>query len=199
MRRNDLVIRIAGESGEGVVSTGDLVTQAAARAGFEVLTFKTFPAEIKGGHVIFQLRLSDEPLTAPGDTIDILLAFNQEAYDTSYGLLRDNGLLIYDSGAFNPPADERCRHKAVPLTEIAKTQLKFELGKNVVAVGVVAAMFGLDVGWIASSAIRSRRPARSWSSWRPSCPRRAAWRCRPRMRCRPWAWCSGPPTPGRRR
>jgi 2-oxoglutarate ferredoxin oxidoreductase subunit alpha len=148
MRRNDLVIRIAGESGEGVVSTGDLVTQAAARAGFEVLTFKTFPAEIKGGHVIFQLRLSDEPLTAPGDTIDILLAFNQEAYDTSYGLLRDNGLLIYDSGAFNPPADERCRHKAVPLTEIAKTQLKFELGKNVVAVGVVAAMFGLDLGVI---------------------------------------------------
>src|SRR5579871_1232531 len=144
MRRNDLVMRIAGESGEGVVSTGDLVTQSAARAGFQVLTFKTFPAEIKGGHVLYQLRLSDGPLTAPGDAIDILLAFNQEAYDTSYALLRDGGLLIYDSAAFTPPADDRCRHRAVPLTEIAKTQLKFELGKNVVAVGVTAAMFGLD-------------------------------------------------------
>lgn len=145
MRRNDLVIRMAGESGEGVVSTGDLVTQAAARAGFRVLTFKTYPAEIKGGHVIYQLRLSDGELTSQGDAVDILLAFNQEAYDTSYSLLRDGGLLIYDSAACTPPPDHRCRHRAVPLTEIAKTQLRFELGKNVVAVGVVAAMFGLDV------------------------------------------------------
>ena len=142
--RSDLVIRIAGESGEGVVSTGDLVTQAAARAGYRVLTFKTFPAEIKGGHVIFQLRLSRDQQTSPGDLIDILLAFNLEAYESSYSLLRDGGLLIYDSATFTPPVDDRCRHTAVPLTEIAKTQLKFELGKNVVAVGVVAAMFGLD-------------------------------------------------------
>jgi 2-oxoglutarate ferredoxin oxidoreductase subunit alpha len=145
MQRSDLVIRIEGESGEGVVSTGDLVTQAAARAGFHVLTFKTFPAEIKGGHVIFQLRLSAGDLTSPGDSADILLAFNEEAYDLGYGMLRDGGLLIYDSTVFTPPADLRCRHRAVPLTEIAKTQLRFELGKNVVAVGVIAAMFGLDV------------------------------------------------------
>ncbi len=127
------------------MSTGDLVTQAAARAGFQVLTFKTYPAEIKGGHVIYQLRLSDYPLSAQGDRVDILLAFNQEAYDTSYALVRNGGLLIYDSGDFTPPPDTRCRHQSAPLTEIAKTQLKFELGKNVVAVGVVAAMFDLDI------------------------------------------------------
>ncbi len=144
MGRNDLVIRIAGESGEGVVSVGDLVTQAAARAGFYVLTFKTYPAEIKGGHVLYQLRLSDSPLTSHGDRVDILLAFNQEAYDTSYDQLRDGGLMIYDSGTFTPPVDKRCRHKGVPLTEIAETQLRFKLGKNVVAVGVAAAMFGLN-------------------------------------------------------
>jgi 2-oxoglutarate ferredoxin oxidoreductase subunit alpha len=148
MGRHDLVVRIAGESGEGVVSTGDLVTQAAARAGFHVLTFKTFPAEIKGGHVLFQLRLSDEHLSSHGDTVDILLAFNQEAYDTSYSELRDGGLLIYDSATFTPPDDGRCRHSAVPLTQIAKAQLRFELGKNVVAVGVVAAIFGLDTAVI---------------------------------------------------
>ncbi len=145
MRRNDLVIRIAGESGEGVVSVGDLVTQAAARAGYYVLTFKTYPAEIKGGHVLYQLRLSDTRVTSHGDQIDILLAFNQEAYESSYDQLRDGGLMIYDSGTFTPPADGRCRHQAVPLSEIADTQLRFKLGKNVVAVGVAAAMFGLDV------------------------------------------------------
>ena len=46
MAVHDEVIRVAGESGEGVISTGELVAQAAARAGYHVVTFKTYPAEI---------------------------------------------------------------------------------------------------------------------------------------------------------
>jgi len=48
-RINDLVIRIAGEAGEGVQSTGQLLAQASARAGYMVLTDYVPPAEIKGG------------------------------------------------------------------------------------------------------------------------------------------------------
>ena len=143
MGGGDLVVRIAGESGEGVISTGELVAQAAARAGFELLTFKTYPAEIKGGHALIQLRLSDRRLYTQGDRLDVLLAFNQEAYDRNISDLKEDGLLIYDSGEFSPPPEEGRRRYAVPLSEIARTQLKFELGKNVVAVGVVAALFDL--------------------------------------------------------
>jgi 2-oxoglutarate ferredoxin oxidoreductase subunit alpha len=143
MASRDLVIRIAGESGEGVISTGELVAQAAARAGFELITFKTYPAEIKGGHALIQLRLSDRRLYTQGDQLDVLLAFNQEAHDRNVADLRPGGLLIYDSAEFTPPDGGERRQYAVPLTEIARTQLKFELGKNVVAVGVVAALFDL--------------------------------------------------------
>lgn len=143
MATKDLVIRVAGESGEGVISTGDLAAQAAARAGYELLTFKTYPAEIKGGHALIQLRLGERRLFTQGDQVDILLAFNQEAFDRNVGDLKEGGLLIFDSADFTPPESSNRRQYAVPLTEIARSQLKFEMGKNVVAVGVVAALFGL--------------------------------------------------------
>ena len=54
--KNDLIIRVGGGGGEGVISVGDLITQAWARAGLDVYTFKTFPAEIKGGYAMYQMR-----------------------------------------------------------------------------------------------------------------------------------------------
>jgi 2-oxoglutarate ferredoxin oxidoreductase subunit alpha len=148
VKRDDLVIRVAGEAGEGVLSTGQLIAQAAARAGFGVLTDSVPPAEIKGGHSFFQIRLASHRLRSRGDRLDILLAFNQEAYDKNVKELRDNGLLIFDSAEFTPPAAGGYRQYALPLTEIAKKQLQFELGKNVVAVGAVAALFGLPREYI---------------------------------------------------
>src|SRR3712207_3667802 len=142
--RDDLVIRVAGEAGEGVLSTGQLLTLAAARAGYAVLTDSVPPAEIKGGHSLFQIRLAPRRLHSRGDVVDILLAFNQEAYDRNIKELRDGGLLIYDSGELTPPENNgRYQQHALPLTEIAKKELQFELGKNVVAVGALAALFGL--------------------------------------------------------
>jgi 2-oxoglutarate ferredoxin oxidoreductase subunit alpha len=147
--RDDLVIRVAGEAGEGVLSTGQLITLAAARAGYAVLTDSVPPAEIKGGHSLFQIRLAPRRLFSRGDVVDILLAFNREGYDRNIRELRDDGLLLYDSSEFSPPEnDGRYKQHALPLTEIAKKELQFELGKNVVAVGAISALFGLDPEFI---------------------------------------------------
>jgi 2-oxoglutarate ferredoxin oxidoreductase subunit alpha len=143
--KNDFVIRIGGEAGEGVQSTGDLAVQVAARAGYYVLTSKVPPAEIKGGLFEYQIRLANAPLYSQGDAVDILLAFNEEAYRSGIKVLKPDGLLIYDSAEFTPPGDSGARQVPLPLTDIAKTQLKFALGKNVVAVGAVGALFGLPI------------------------------------------------------
>lgn len=148
-QRDDLVIRVAGEAGEGVLSTGQLILLAAARAGYGVLTDSVPPAEIKGGHSLFQIRLSPHRLNSRGDVIDILLAFNQEAYDRNIRELREGGLLVYDSSEFTPPENPGTyQQHALPLTDIAKKEIQFELGKNVVAVGAVSALFGLDPEYI---------------------------------------------------
>lgn len=146
--KRDITIRIAGESGEGVISTGDFLTQAAARAGYNVLTFKTFPAEIKGGHAVYQLRLANHELYSQGDELDILIAFNQEAFDKHHAEIKINGLLVYDSASFTPPpVGDGVKQFSVPLSKIAR-ELGFALGKNVVAVGAIAALFGLDPTFI---------------------------------------------------
>jgi 2-oxoglutarate ferredoxin oxidoreductase subunit alpha len=144
-QKNDFVIRIGGEAGEGVQSTGDLAVQVAARAGYYVLTHRVPPAEIKGGLYEYQIRLANAPLYSQGDELDILLAFNEEAYQSGIQVLKPDGLLIYDSAEFTPPDDNPFRTVPLPLTDIAKTQLKFALGKNVVAVGAVGALFGLPI------------------------------------------------------
>jgi len=147
--RDDLVIRVAGEAGEGVLSTGQLILLAAARAGYGVLTDSVPPAEIKGGHSLFQIRLSPHRLHSRGDVIDILLAFNQEAFDRNIRELREGGLLVYDSSEFTPPENPGTyQQHALPLTDIAKKEIQFELGKNVVAVGAISALFGLDPEYI---------------------------------------------------
>jgi 2-oxoglutarate/2-oxoacid ferredoxin oxidoreductase subunit alpha len=142
--RQDLVLRIAGEAGEGVLITGQMVTQATARAGYYVLTDSVPPAEIKGGYSFYQIRLGEQRLRARGDSLDVLLAFNQEAFENSIDQLRDGGILIYDSAELNPAANDRYRSYAVPLTDIAKNQVELTLAKNMVAVGVVAGLFGLE-------------------------------------------------------
>ena len=143
MTRNDLVIRVAGEAGEGIVSTGQLLTQAALRGGFHVLTYSQPPSEIKGGHAFYQIRLNAQRSYSKGDSVDILLAFNQEAYDRNAAETKDDGLLVYDPSEVTPSADSHFVQVEFPFNDIAKNQLKFPIAKNVVAVGALAELFGL--------------------------------------------------------
>lgn len=147
--KKDIVIRVAGESGEGVISTGDLIAQGAARAGYSIFTYKTFPAEIKGGHAVYQLRLGNHEILSKGDELDILIAFNQEAYDLHSGEIRQGGLLLFDPAVVQAAgAENGIKHSPVPLRKIANEDLNFPIGKNVVSVGVIGALFGLNSEFI---------------------------------------------------
>ena len=75
-----LLLRLGGESGiDNAISAGDVLTRSAARTGYHVHTFRTYPAEIKGGPVMFQLRVGVRPVPSLGDQLDVLLAFNEQA------------------------------------------------------------------------------------------------------------------------
>ncbi len=138
---HDIVIRVGGESGEGVISTGELLTLAAARAGFWVCTFRTYPAEIKGGHAVFQLRVADKPLYSQGDSLNALLAFNQEGYDKHHQDLRPDGTVVFDTEQVDEATVKESRKFGLPLSRIAKEEIKMPLAKNMVALGALARMF----------------------------------------------------------
>ena len=115
-----LLVRLGGESGiDNAISAGDVLTRSAARSGYHVHTFRTYPAEIKGGPVMFQLRVGVRPLPSLGDQVDVLLAFNEEAWDLHHEALRPNGLLVYDPGEHDAPEGFQGRAYGIPLDRMA--------------------------------------------------------------------------------
>jgi 2-oxoglutarate ferredoxin oxidoreductase subunit alpha len=138
---NELTIRIGGESGEGTISGGDILALAAARWGYHVYTFRTFPAEILGGPCMFQVRISDRPVKSMGDNADVLICLNKEAYDRNISELRHGGVLIYDPSDFTPDTGD-CITYAVPFNEIARKEIQLFQTKNMVMLGAISGLFG---------------------------------------------------------
>ena len=109
-----VVIRFAGDSGDGMQLTGDRFTSASAMAGNDLATLPEFPAEIRApqgtlaGVSAFQVHISDHDIHTPGDAPDILVAMNPAALKSELGLLVSGGTVILNDDAF----DERNLEKA---------------------------------------------------------------------------------------
>jgi 2-oxoglutarate ferredoxin oxidoreductase subunit alpha len=144
MSKHDLIIRVAGEGGEGIISSGDFIAAACARAGLEVYTFKTFPAEIKGGYAMYQTRVSGERIFNQGDTFDVFCAFNGEAYELNRHLLRPGCAFVYDGpgGDFEPEIPAGVHAYPIPMTRTAK-ELGAPRAKNMVALGALSQLFDI--------------------------------------------------------
>ncbi len=142
--RHSVVIRLAGESGEGVISSGDILTQAAARGGYYTQTFRTYPAEIKGGPCMYQFRLSDEPIWSHGKDVDLLVCFNQEAWDLNWDSLGPDGVILYDVTEVTVPEEYLPRARPVRMEALAKEIGGSLRAKNMVAVGAVTGVIAFD-------------------------------------------------------
>jgi len=143
LKKNDLIIRVGGEGGEGIISVGDMITQACARAGLDVYTFKTFPAEIKGGYAMYQVRASTEAVYNQGDIFDVLCVFNGEAYDLNKARLKPGNAFVYDSpGDFEPEIPAGVFAYPIPMTKTAK-ELNNPRAKNMVAMGALSILFNI--------------------------------------------------------
>jgi 2-oxoglutarate ferredoxin oxidoreductase subunit alpha len=148
----DLTIKFAGEGGEGVISAGDFTMRAATYLGLEVVTFKSFPAEIKGGYALSQVRMSDEKILSQGDGFQILFAFNGEAYEVNKPLLKPGTVLVWDGpegGDFEPEFDwlekQGVITYAVPMSKLAKEEVGAYITKNMVALGAASELFNIPI------------------------------------------------------
>ncbi len=141
MTKTSFILRIAGESGEGVISSSETFSRALAKLGYWLFTYRTFPAEIKGGPALFQMRVASERLSTQGDRLDLLLAYNQHGFDHNVEDLAPSGLVVYDSEAVTVPSNFEIQAVGVPFSQIAKEEVNFPLAKNVVALGVLAQFF----------------------------------------------------------
>ena len=80
-KRQEAVIRIAGNSQDGIQAIGGFLARLAGRSEQEVMTFMTIPSTISGGPSIFQVRIGSGEVLSAGDEADMLLCFYQHSYE----------------------------------------------------------------------------------------------------------------------
>ncbi len=146
---NDAVIRLAGNSQDGIQSAGAFLARLAGRSAQDVMTYMTIPATISGGPSIFQVRMGTGEVLSAGDEADFLVAFYQHSYQDHIGFLKEGGVLLYDSDNVEPDLDDkRFVYVGVPITGLTVEALggtAKDKGKNIFILGLIAKIFHLDV------------------------------------------------------
>lgn len=148
---SEAVIRIAGNSQDGIQAIGGFLARLAGRSEQEVMTFMTIPSTISGGPSIFQVRIGSGEVLSAGDEADMLLAFYQHSYENHLNSVRPGGIILFDSDhvqEFKPEDQQKYRHIGVPISSLTIEAIGGtgrDKGKNVFALGLLARMFDLNV------------------------------------------------------
>ncbi|MEZ5295820.1 MAG: 2-oxoacid:acceptor oxidoreductase subunit alpha [Ilumatobacteraceae bacterium] len=118
-----LVVRFAGDSGDGMQLTGDRFTSVSASFGNDLSTLPDFPAEIRApagtvnGVSSFQVHISDHDITTPGDEPNVLVAMNPAALKADLHRLETGGTLIINEDAFDDRNLEKAEYESNPLDD----------------------------------------------------------------------------------
>src|SRR5256884_4644579 len=147
---SEAVIRIAGNSQDGIQAIGGFLARLAGRSEQEVMTFMTIPSTISGGPSIFQVRIGSGEVLSAGDEADVLLAFYQHSYEDHINSVKKGGIVLYDSDHVEPKADwqKTYHHIGVPISSLTVEAIggtAKDKGKNIFALGLVAKMFDLNL------------------------------------------------------
>lgn len=147
---NEAVIRIAGNSQDGIQAIGGFLARLAGRSAQEVMTFMTIPSTISGGPSIFQVRIGSGEVLSAGDEADVLLAFYQHSYEGHIRSLKKGGTVLYDSDHVEPKEEwqKDYHHVGIPISNLTIEAIggtAKDKGKNIYALGLLAKIFDLNV------------------------------------------------------
>lgn len=131
-------VRIAGQAGQGVQTTGNLLVNALAGIGLHVFSTQSYMSRIRGGLNWFDIRISDRDLFAGREDADILVALTLDALQALRQDVGHDGLILFDG-------DQAPGALCLPFTETAKQTAGSAMMANSVAAGAVFALLGYDV------------------------------------------------------
>ncbi len=122
VNKDDLVVRFAGDSGDGMQLSGTLFSDAAALTGNDIATFPDYPAEIRAPHNTiagvsgYQVHVGSH-IYSSGDKCDILVAMNPASFKSQLKWAKKGATVIVDADTFTPEALEKAGYKEDPFTE----------------------------------------------------------------------------------
>ena len=125
MEKDSVVVRFAGDSGDGMQTVGELFADASALLGDAIVTFPDFPSEIRApagslpGVSGFQVHFGAVNVMTPGDKADALVVMNPAALKVNLRELEPKGLLIVNTGSFTPTNLKKALYETNPLDDPA--------------------------------------------------------------------------------
>ena len=142
MKNTDFVVRFAGEGGQGFLSAAIGFASANTKAGYHAQTFATFPSQITGGPTWMQTRISINPVLSRGDEVDVLVVFNEYAYEAHKNEVKENGFILYDSDQLN--IEDSNKVLGVAFEKLGKTTGNSRAA-NMVMMGALAELVGVNL------------------------------------------------------
>jgi len=140
---NEYTIRIGGAAGQGMQFIGGLLAKCFSEAGFYTFTHQDYMSRIKGGHNFYQIRIANHPVASSRNTIDILLALNQETIDIHAQDLNEDGLILYDGTAVEQHYSQpECIQ--IPFSDIITGLDLNQVMTSSVAAGAILGSVGLE-------------------------------------------------------
>lgn len=150
MQINNLVWKIGGEAGFGIMSSGTIFAKACMRQGLNIADFVEYPSLIRGGHNTYIVRASEDEIFAPNQEVDLLVALNKETIALHECELTAKGGIVYDNETVKEPGftrDDLVRFP-VPILRLAKENGGEPVMMNGVAIGVSLAILGADFHYL---------------------------------------------------
>ncbi|QLA20527.1 2-oxoacid:acceptor oxidoreductase subunit alpha [Desulfolutivibrio sulfoxidireducens] len=142
MSDSSVNILIGGEAGQGLVTVGDFLSKALVRAGYEIVVTQDYMSRIRGGHNTYAVRVGPDPVSAPVEAVDILVALDAATYGLHAGQLSDKAVVIIDAAHGDEAAGLRTLR--VPFKDLCPRPIY----ENMAALGVLCSLLCLDAVWI---------------------------------------------------
>lgn len=151
---DNIVVEICGSAGEGTISAGEILNRHMSSEGYDIMSFDTYPPEIRGfGKCVAHNRISTSNVMTPGKNADVLIALNDVHSISQLPLLKEAGVLIYDSQPISYHEEDKSiagwiepgiTSYGIPMVRLAVKAAGNSRGKNMVALGAFSALFGID-------------------------------------------------------
>lgn len=144
----EAIVKFGAAAGDGIASTGTIFAKICARSGLELSTYNGYQSVIRGGHVWYQIRVSDERIGSLGDGVDLLMALDQVTADVHLPEFNPGALLLHDEVHVRTDhlyLPEGAVDLPVPLMEIAKREGREGRMQNTVSIGLVAGLLGIGL------------------------------------------------------
>ena len=144
---NDISVMIAGQAGDGVLFTGNVLAKILKREGWEVATSRYFPSNIRGEPTRYTIRASHKKIFGLGNEVDVLISFDCESILKYTKEIARGGIVLCDGEELGRlmTVDKKGKtfHK-FPLRKLAKKHFKDEIYKNMVALGALCYILDLN-------------------------------------------------------